>query len=60
MLCLAHPVAKGTKLEVFIQLPFKGKKWMRYSAHVVRVEEVGHDFGAAVRFEGARPDFAVA
>jgi hypothetical protein len=60
MLCLANPVAEGTKLDVFIMLPFKGKKWMKYSAQVVRVEEGGHDFGAAVKFEGPRPEFATA
>jgi hypothetical protein len=59
MLCLANPVAEGTKLDVFIMLPFKGKKWMRYSAHVVRIEEGGSEFAAAVMFEGARPDFAI-
>jgi len=58
MLCLANPIAKGTKLDIFIRLPFKGKKWMKYSAHVVRVEDDGCDFTAAVKFEGARPDFA--
>ena len=59
MLCLANPVVKGMKLDVFIKLPFKGKKWMKYSAHVVRIEESGPDFAAAVKFEGARPDFAI-
>ena len=58
MLCLANPIAEGSKLDVFIMLPFKGKKWMKYSAHVVRIEESGPEFGAAVKFEGARPDFA--
>ena len=59
MLFLANPVVEGTKLDVFIKIPFKGKKWMKYSAHVVRIEGSGPDFATAVRFEGARPDFAI-
>ena len=58
MLWLPNPIEEGTKLSVFILLPFKRKKWMKYSAQVIRVEEGGPDFGAAVKFEGAQPEFA--
>jgi hypothetical protein len=63
MLHLANPLEKGMKLDLFILLPFNGKKWMKYSAHVIRVEDSGPKlsgakFGAAVEFEGARPEFA--
>lgn len=58
MFYLANPVPVGTKLDVYIRLPFKGRKWMKYSAHIIRTEEGGANFLAAVKFEGARPEFA--
>jgi hypothetical protein len=58
MLYLTNPIPAGARLDVYIRLPFKGKKWMKYSAHVIRIENGGPDFLAAVKFEGARPEFA--
>lgn len=58
MLYLTYPVAVGVKLDVYIRLPFKGKKWMKYSAHITRIEGASDDFLVAVKFEGARPEFA--
>jgi hypothetical protein len=59
MLRLDNRIAEGMRLEVFILLPSKAKKWMKYSAHVVRVEEGRVGSCAAVEFEGARPEFRV-
>jgi hypothetical protein len=58
MLYLTDPVPTGMKLDVYIRLPFKGKKWMKYSAQIIRIEGGSPDFVAAVKFEGARPEFA--
>lgn len=57
---LTDPVPAGTKIDVYIRLPFKGKKWMKYSAHIIRIENGSPDYVAAVKFEGARPEFATA
>jgi hypothetical protein len=46
------------KLDVYIKLPLKGKKWMKYSARIIRIEEGAANFLAAVKFERARPEFA--
>ena len=54
---LSKPLAAGTKLNVSIRLPFKKNNWMKYSAYVLRVEENGQRFAAAVKFEGAKPKF---
>lgn len=58
MLRLKESVPVGMKLDVYIRLPFKGKKWMKYSAHMIRIEEGDAHFLGAVKFEGARPEFA--
>ena len=55
LLSLTYPLSTGTKLDIYIKLPLKGKKWMRYPACVVR-SEIG---SAAVRFDSPRPDFGV-
>jgi PilZ domain len=57
MLFLTNPVPTGMKLDVYIRLPFKGKKWMKYTAQIIRIEDGSPDFVAAVKFEGARPEF---
>ena len=54
---LAEPVPEGTRLHVYIKLPFKKDNWMRYTAEVLRVE-AGPPCRAAVKFEGPRPSFA--
>jgi c-di-GMP-binding flagellar brake protein YcgR len=58
LVVLPQPVSQGMELEVYIKLPFKQSNWMKYSAHVVRVEKLNPGYMAAVRFAGARPQFA--
>ncbi|MFY9608247.1 MAG: PilZ domain-containing protein [Blastocatellia bacterium] len=48
----------GARLDVYISLPTKERKWMRYSASVVRVQSEASLFGAAVRFDAPKPEFA--
>ncbi len=57
LLSLAIPLQVGTKIDVYIKLPLQRKKWMKYPAHVVRVERGIAAVGSAVRFDRARPDF---
>lgn len=59
LLSLPEPLATGTQLDVYIELPLKGKKWMKYPARVVRIELGAAAVAAAVRFDSARPDFGV-
>ena len=57
LLTLTTPPGAGTQLDVYIKLPLKGKSWMKYPAHVVRIE-----LGAAaiaVKFDSPRPDFGI-
>jgi hypothetical protein len=56
LLSLPNAPTAGTSLDVYIQLPLQGKKWMKYPAQVVRVEP-GHSAIAAVKFDTARPVF---
>jgi hypothetical protein len=60
MLYLKDPIPTGRKINVFIRLPFKEEKWMKYSARIIRVKDGSPDFVAAVKFEGIRPEFATA
>lgn len=55
LLSLTNALPSGTRLDVYINLPLKGKKWMKYPARVVRLE-LG---AAAVRFDSVRPDFGM-
>jgi PilZ domain-containing protein len=57
LLFLKQPLSTGAKLDIYVMLPLQGKKWMKYPAHVVRVERGIAAVGAAVKFESARPDF---
>jgi len=56
LLSIPHAPAEGTALDVYIQLPLQGKKWMKYPAQVVRVEP-GVSAITAVKFDTARPVF---
>jgi hypothetical protein len=56
LLSIFHAPAEGTALDVYIQLPLQGKKWMKYPAQVVRVEP-GVSAITAVKFDTARPVF---
>jgi hypothetical protein len=58
LLSLATPLTKGAKLDVYIKLPLRGKKWMKYPASVVRVEPDDAAI-AAIKFDSARPNFGL-
>lgn|GEM_PF-1439679 len=58
LLSLATPLTRGTKLDVYIKLPLRGKKWMKYPASVVRVEPDNAAI-AAIKFDSARPNFGL-
>ncbi len=58
LLTLTTPPGAGTQLDVYIKLPLKGKSWMKYPAHVVRIE-LGAAAIAAVKFDSPRPDFGI-
>src|SRR6185295_9744207 len=47
----------GTRLELFIKLPFKDEKYMHYCGEVVRAEMISSKFAAAVKFDEACPAF---
>ena len=55
MVAIPKKLSTGTQLDIYIQLPLAGKKWMRYPASVVRTETGV----AAVKFDSPRPDFGV-
>ncbi len=57
LLSLSNALPAGTQLVVYIQLPLKGKSWMKYPAHVVRIDLALGAVRAAVRFDRIRPDF---
>lgn len=56
LLSIPHAPIEGTSLDVYIQLPLQGKKWMKYPAQVIRVEP-GVSAITAVKFDTARPVF---
>ena len=58
LLALTTPPATGAQVDVYIKLPLKGKSWMKYPAHVVRIE-LGAAAVAAVKFDSPRPDFGI-
>ena len=59
LLLVREPLAAGTQVDVYIQLPLNDKKWMKYPASVVRIEPGPNAVIAAVRFDSARPDFGL-
>jgi hypothetical protein len=58
LLTLTTALEAGTQLDVYIKLPLKGKSWMKYPAHVVRIEH-GAVAVAAVKFDSPRPNFGI-
>ena len=56
LLSIPRAPIEGAALDVYIQLPLQGKKWMKYPAQVVRVEP-GVSAITAVKFDTARPVF---
>lgn len=45
----------GTRLKVWIRVPFEVERWMSYSAEVVRIEEGRLGSGTAMKFSTVRP-----
>lgn len=58
LLTIPRPLPAGTRLDVYIDLPTQGRKKMKYSASVVRVESEASLVGAAVSFDALKPEFA--
>jgi hypothetical protein len=50
-------LAVGMKIEVLIKLPLKEERWIKYSAEVIRVEQLGSQTGVALKFDTSRPSF---
>jgi hypothetical protein len=59
LLLLSRNLDPGTRVEVWIRVPFKRENWMTYSGEVVRSERTATGSGIALRFEIARPGFTV-
>jgi hypothetical protein len=57
LLFVERPLPSGARLDVYISLPTKGRKWMKFTASVVRVQSTANSFGAAVRFDAPEPEF---
>ncbi|HXG93714.1 MAG TPA: PilZ domain-containing protein [Blastocatellia bacterium] len=57
LLSLNAPIEIGAKAKLFIKLPSKDDKWMRYYGEVVRSETVSQKVSVAVKFSSARPAF---
>lgn len=58
LLLVKRPLAKGARLEIYISLPLKRDKLMKYSASVVRVQSEASSYFAAVKFDTPKPEFA--
>jgi hypothetical protein len=54
---LNRRVEIGAKLDLAILLPFQKENWMRYTAEVVRVENVPYKIGVGIKFNTLRPTF---
>lgn len=54
---IGRPLAVGMKIEVLIRLPMNEERWIKYSAEVIRVEQLGPQTGVALRFDTSRPVF---
>ena len=57
LLLVDRPLAMGDRLDIYISLPLKGNKLMKFSAGVVRVESEAPLFAAAVLFDAPKPEF---
>jgi hypothetical protein len=56
-LYLSRKVDIGTKIDLAIRLPFQKENWMKYSAEVVRIENIPEKIGVGVKFDTIRPTF---
>jgi hypothetical protein len=54
---IGRPLAVGMKMEVLIRLPIKEERWLKYSAEIIRVEQLGSQTGVAFKFDTSRPMF---
>src|SRR6185295_4606847 len=57
LLLVDRPLAVGARLDIYIGLPIKGNKLMKYSGRVVRVEREDPVFAAGVEFDTPKPEF---
>ena len=55
---LSKSLAIGTKVQVWIKVPFEKELWMKYTGEVVRVEDSSTRAGVGVKFNTVRPKFA--
>jgi len=55
LLSLTKTPPNGARVDVYINLPTKGTRWMKYPARVLRIE----GDSAAIKFDTTRPDFDV-
>jgi c-di-GMP-binding flagellar brake protein YcgR len=58
LVLVKRPLATGARLDLYISLPLKGDKLMKYSASVVRVHSEASLYSAAVEFDTPKPEFA--
>ena len=59
LLSLSSQLATGNKIDVYIKLPLTEKRWMKYAAFVVRIEQRATNVAYAVRFASPRPEFGL-
>ena len=52
-------LATGNQIDVYIKLPLTEKRWLKYAAFVVRIEQGASHVAYAVRFASPRPDFGL-
>jgi c-di-GMP-binding flagellar brake protein YcgR len=56
-LYLNREVALGSRIDLTIRLPFQKENWMKYSALVVRIENISQKTGVGIKFDSIRPTF---
>ena len=59
LLSVSVQLATGNQVDVYIKLPLTERKWMKYPAFVVRMEQRITNTAYAVRFVNAQPDFGL-
>ena len=57
LLTITDTLIPGTQLDLYIKLPLSEKKWMKYPARVVRIENDTDGIKTAVSFDCRRPEF---
>ena len=56
-LYLSRDIPIGSRIDLAIRLPFQKENWMKYSAQVVRIENVSQKTGVGIKFDTIRPTF---